>query len=98
MFGPASNYPSMQVPTFIDGTQPPMLLLYGNSDSAVKRANLEKVEQRIKQRGGCIRSVIYPEVDHSGLVGALSWWNLQSVPVLDDILTFFASCKPAAAE
>ncbi len=93
MFGPASNYPSMQVPTFIDGTQPPMLLLYGDKDSAVKYANLQKLEQRIKQRGGCVRSRIYPNADHTDLIGALSWWNRQRMPVVKDITTFFGVCR-----
>lgn len=91
MFGPPQNYPNMQVPTFIDGTQPPMLLLYGDRDKAVKRANLEKLEQRIMQRGGCVRSRIYPNADHTDLIGALSWWNRQRVPVVEDITTFFNS-------
>jgi acetyl esterase/lipase len=93
MFGPPEKYPSMQVITFIDGTQPPMLLLYGDKDAAVKYANLEKLEQRIKQRGGWIRSRIYPGINHTDLVGALSWWNAQKVPVVDDITKFFDSCR-----
>ncbi len=98
MFGPPSNYPSMQVPTFIDGTQPPMLLLYGDKDHAVKYANLQKLEQRIKQRGGCVRSRIYPNADHTDLIGALSWWNRQRVPVVEDITTFFGACRAAEVE
>jgi acetyl esterase/lipase len=98
MFGPASNYPSMQVPTFIDGTQPPMLLLYGNKDTAVKLANLERLEQRINQRGGCVRSRIYPNADHTDLIEALSWWNRQRVPVAEDITKFFGACRAAGVE
>ena len=93
MFGPPQKYPHMQVPTFIDGTQPPMLLLYGDRDTAVKRANLEKLEQRIMQRGGCVRSRIYPNTDHTDLIGALSWWNRQKIPVVEDITKFFDSCR-----
>ncbi|MDH4083048.1 MAG: alpha/beta hydrolase [Nitrospira sp.] len=92
MFGPPQNYPNMQVTTFIDGTQPPMLLLYGDQDRVVKYANLEKLVQRIKQQGGCVRSRVYHGADHTDLVGALSWWNPQSVPVVDDITKFFESC------
>lgn len=98
MFGPPQNYPNMQVTTFIDGTQPPMLLLYGNKDTAVKLANLEKLEQRIKQRGGCIRAHIYPDADHTDLIGALSWWNRQRVPVVEDITTFFGVCRAVGVE
>ena len=98
MFGPASNYPNMQAPTFIDGTQPPMLLLYGDNDTAVKPANLQKLEQRITQRGGCVRSRIYHGATHTDLVRALSWWTPRAAPVVDDIVTFFRSCHHAVAE
>lgn len=98
IFGPPQNYPNMQVTTFIDGTQPPMLLLYGNKDTAVKLANLEKLEQRIKQRGGCVRSRIYPNADHTNLIEALSWWNRQTVPVVEDITKFFGACRATGVE
>lgn len=98
MFGPPQNYPRMQVTTYIDGTQPPMLLLYGAKDTAVKRANLEKLERLITQRGGCVRSHIYPDADHTALLRALTWWTLQGIPVVDDIATFFASCRPVRTE
>ncbi len=98
MFGPPQNYPSMQVTTFIDGTQPPMLLLYGDKDRVVKYANMEKLEQRIQQRGGCVRSRIYPDTDHTDLIGALSWWNRQRVPVVENITAFFGACRAAGVE
>ena len=91
MFGPPSRYASMQVPTFIDGHQPPMLLLYGDKDTAVKYKNLERLEQRIKEQGGCVHSIIYPGVSHTGILGALSWANLQGAPVVRDIQQFFGS-------
>ncbi len=98
MFGPPNNYPNMQVTTFIDGTQPPMLLLYGDRDTAVKLANLEKLEHRITERGGCVQSIIYRGVDHTDLLGALTWWNPQHVSVIDDIERFFLSCRRTAAD
>ena len=91
MFGPPTNYPNMQVTTFIDGTQPPMLLLYGDADTKVRPSNLEKLQQRISERGGCVRSIVYHAVGHAGILGALSWLTPGSVPVLDDITTFFHS-------
>ncbi len=93
MFGPPSNYPNMQVTTFIDGTQPPMLLLYGDRDRAVKYANLEKLQHRITTRGGCVQSHIYHGADHTDLIGALSWWNPQHIAVIQDMITFFEGCE-----
>lgn len=98
MFGPPQNYPRMQVTTFIDGMQPPMLLLYGDKDTVVKRANLEKLEQRVMQKGGCVRSIIYHDVDHTNLLGALSWWPQRRASVIDDIERFFVSCRETAAK
>ncbi|OQW33648.1 MAG: hypothetical protein A4E19_03595 [Nitrospira sp. SG-bin1] len=91
MFGPPQNYPNMQATSFIDGTQPPMLLLYGDKDRAVKLSNLLKLEQRITHRGGCVQSRIYRGVDHTDLLGALSWWK-EDIPVIDDMIKFFDVC------
>lgn len=98
MFGPPENYPNMQVTTFIDGTQPPMLLLHGNRDRAVKYTNVEKLEQRIMERGGCVRSHLYHGANHKDLIGALSWLNPRHLPVVDDITKFFESCRETARE
>ncbi len=98
MFGPPENYPNMQVTTFIDGTQPPMLLLHGDKDRAVKYTNVEKLQQRIMERGGCVRSNLYNGANHKDLIGALSWLNPRHLPVADDITKFFESCSEIAGE
>jgi len=96
MFGPPSNYPNMQVTTFVDGAQPPMLLLYGDRDHTVKSYNLEKLQQRITTQSGCVRSRIYQGADHTDLIGALSWWNPRDIPVVQDMATFFEGCQQLA--
>jgi acetyl esterase/lipase len=92
LFGPPTNYPNMQVTTFIDGGQPPMLLLHGEADTRVKPYNLEKLRQRITEQGGCVRAITYPDVGHSGILAALSWLNPSSAPVVEDIVRFLHSC------
>lgn len=94
MFGPPQNYPNMQVTTFIDGQQPPMLLLYGDADRTVRFSNLEKLDQRIKQNGGLVQSRIYHDVGHTGLAAALTWFNLRGTPVLHDMTKFFQANAP----
>ena len=93
MFGPPERYPAMQVTTFIDGAQPPMLLLYGDADSAVKRYNLDRLEARIREKGGRVKSIVYPGVDHLWILGAVGWVNFRGPPVLGDMLAFFESVK-----
>ena len=75
IFGPPERYPAMQVTTFIDGTQPPMLLLYGDADTTVRRYNLDRLEAKIQEKGGAVNNIIYPGTDHLRIVGALGWLN-----------------------
>jgi len=93
MFGPPERYPAMQVTTFIDGTQPPMLLLYGDADTTVRRYNLDQLEAKIQEKGGAVKKIIYPGTDHLWIVGALGWLNWRGPPVAGDIAAFFASLK-----
>jgi acetyl esterase/lipase len=95
IFGPPENYPAMQVTTFIDGTQPPMLLLHGGSDTTVKRYNLDRLEAQIREKGGIVKTAVYPGVGHIWIAGALSRINFFGPPVLDDMLAFFNSIARA---
>lgn len=89
MFGPPAHYPAMQVPTFIDGKQPPMLLLYGGKDKVVGRINLDKLTTAIKKKGGRVQSKIYPDLDHIWIIGSLSWLGSDNNTVLEDMTSFF---------
>ena len=89
MFGPQGNYPFMRATTFIDGKQPPMLLLYGASDTTVNFSNLQNLHWAILSRGGTVKSVIYPDTDHVGILLGLSWLNSEDAPVVKDMTSFF---------
>ncbi len=89
IFGPPENFPKMAVGNFIDGNEPPMLLLYSNEDETVHIRNLEKLESAIKSKGGEVSSIIYPKGGHASTVAALSWANPDDLPVVEDIDTFF---------
>ncbi|PZP53291.1 MAG: esterase [Micavibrio aeruginosavorus] len=84
MFGPPSNYPQMQATTFVDGRQPPMLLLWGEKDQYVGKFNMDKLAERIRVNGGCVKTKIYPGVDHIWLLGDLSWLSNNKHGVLKD--------------
>lgn len=94
MFGPPENYPRMQVTTFIDGGQPPMLLLWGDGDEAVGRFNLERLQARIKEKGGVVESRVYAGVNHVWIVGALSWLGKGKAPVVQDMTDFLRGTQP----
>lgn len=91
MFGPPSNYPQIQATSFVDGRQPPMLLLWGSDDTAVGQFNMDRLAKKIADEGGVVETKIYPGVSHAWIVGALSWMGKNRVPVADDMDAFFAA-------
>jgi acetyl esterase/lipase len=72
IFGPPEQYELSQPVNFVDGTEPPLLLLHGSTDYIVYRRNSENLEQAIKDRGGCVKMVIYPGLGHARILVAFS--------------------------
>ena len=88
IFGPPENYPQMQVTTFIDGKEPPMLLLYGQDDDTVKSYNHEKLAATIRDKDGTVEVITYPGLSHIGLIGTFSILGPKS-NVVEDITQYF---------
>ena len=88
MFGPPERYPLMQVSTFIDGTQPPMLLLYGAKDTLVHMINIDRVKNAVDEEGGDLQVKIYSELDHVWMIGSLAWFGKNKSTVLQDMLDY----------
>lgn len=88
VFGPEEKYPDSQPINFVQGTEPPLLLLYGTDDVLVKSVNIESLSRKVKEAGGCVESHIYGNLDHVGLLGSLSLPLQNSEPVLSDIIHF----------
>lgn len=77
--------------TFVDGTEPPMLLLHGATDSTVDAANSRTLADRIRAVGGRVRHVEYPREGHIGLLLALAAPFQGNISVLDEINAFLGS-------
>ncbi len=88
LFGPVENYPISQPINYVDGNEPPLLLLYGNDDSVVFPHNIENLSEKVTQLGGEVEVHRYDGIDHPGLVGALSVPFRNRQPVFADILNF----------
>lgn len=89
MFGPPENYPLMQATTFINGKEPPMLLLWGAKDEAVWKRNIDLFSAKIRKEGGVVEVKIYPDLNHVGIISSLTWFLRSKAPVLDDVDNFF---------
>lgn len=88
LMGPPESWPATYPATHIDGTEPPLLLLHGGGDDTVSPRNSVTLAERIRARGGCAASRMYPGVGHVEIVVALSAPWLRRAPVLRDVTAF----------
>lgn len=89
IFGPPERYPQMTVTNFIEGNEPPMLLLWGADDELVGRRNLDLLNAKITQQGGHTETKIYPNVGHIDMVSQFIWFLPNKAPIEQDIAKFF---------
>lgn len=88
IFGPPERYDLMRATTFINGDEPPMLLLYGEDDNTVAPYNHQRLARRIKEEGGRVDVITYPGLGHIGIIATFSGLGPDS-PVVDDMVGFF---------
>jgi len=87
IFNGAENFPAMQAGNFVDGDEPPMVLLHGEEDNTVNRINVRTLSEALEQVGICHQKRIYPEVGHIGMIGAFTW-AYESEPIVSDVEAF----------
>jgi len=90
VFGPEDRYGDSQPINFVDGMEPPLLLLYGNDDSQVKPRNIVTLAKKVRASGGSVETHFYEGVDHAEIIAALSIPLRSSNSVIDDIFSFVA--------
>ena len=82
------TYEESQPSYFVDGSEPPMLLLYGKDDEKVHLSNINKMRTAIEDNNGEVKAFLYENVDHSEIVGALSIPLRKRFGVVGDIVNF----------
>ncbi len=88
VFGPKERYLASQPINFVDGTEPPLLLLYGKNDEVVFPRNINNLTAKVKQLGGQVDAMVYENIDHFSILAALSIPYQQKQPILNDIVQF----------
>jgi acetyl esterase/lipase len=74
---------------FVDGHAPPLLLVHGLNDTTVGPENSTRLAERIRQAGGDVRTIFYPDRAHVGVVLSLAWPFRWLAPTLRDTTAFF---------
>jgi len=96
MFGHAPSEQHRGQPIdFVDGDEPPMLLLHGLADKEVEVHNSTSLADAMKAHGEPVTLKLYPGMGHSGLLFALSAPLQAKKPVLDDVVSFIRQAPPA---
>ncbi len=88
VFAPVDDGPASQPVTYVDGRNPPLLLLAGDADATVRPANTRSLAARVAAAGGAVQSRIYPGVGHIGIVTTFAPLFSRRGPVLDDVWRF----------
>ena len=88
IFGPPATLANTQPITFVDGRNPPMLLVTDDEDVVVEPRNTYNLAARIKERGGPVETRTYSHLSHRLLIGVVSVPLGFLAPVLDDVTGF----------
>lgn len=89
IFKPESNYPKMKAMNFVDGSEPPMILMHGMSDKVVSVLNKDTLLDKLDQAGVKNQNIEYLGVSHVGILLKLHPWFDSKHLVADDIDAFF---------
>lgn len=89
IFGPESNFPAMQTRSYVDGDEPPMLLLHGGKDDTVGVRNQEVLYEMLQQTGSKSIAKVYPDVGHIKILMSLTPPFNGKISSLDDMDKFF---------
>jgi acetyl esterase/lipase len=88
VFGPEHKYAASQPINFVDGSEPPSLLLYGKQDRTVYPRSIKNLAAKINQQGGKVEVHLYEDIDHYSILAALSIPYQNQLAILNDIIGF----------
>lgn len=88
IFAPPAQYAQTQPINHVDGHNPPMLLLHGRNDTSVFVKNTVNLAGKIREAGGPVEVVIYPEMSHPWMVATLSTLLQSQSTVMADVARF----------
>ena len=88
IFGPPERYPDSQPVNFVDGDEPPFLLLHGSDDDLVRPRNSVSLANRLQAVHEPCELRIYPGIGHIRILAAMDLSYGGLAPTLDDVKAF----------
>lgn len=93
VFGAESEWPASQPIRFVDGDEPPFLLLQGSGDRIVEPRNAAAMASALRAQDVSVTYTVYPHVGHFRILAGIRYPWLA--PTLEDVLAFIARTPPA---
>ena len=94
LMGPREGWPDTQPINFVDAQDPPALLMHGERDDIALPGNRTRMAAAIQKAGGRGEAVLYPELDHSGILVALAKPFRWLAPVRDAADAYMRGVTP----
>lgn len=91
IFGPPADYPETQPINFVDGGNPPVLLMHGKDDQRVETLDTRLLTKKIQAAGGPVTMKLYEDTGHVWMIASLAWPLRPFSNVLEDIAVFIES-------
>lgn len=89
VFGPEPEWPASQPIRFVDGDEPPFLLLQGTGDRIVDPRNSRVMAARLKEVGVPVTYKTYAGIGHFRILAGIRYTSLA--PTLGDVVEFLRS-------
>ncbi|MBY0532875.1 MAG: alpha/beta hydrolase [Xanthobacteraceae bacterium] len=88
IFGPEEARPKTQPIHYVNGDEPPLLLLRPANDTVVDPGNSARLAKRIEEKGGKATLKTYDRVGHLSIIGTLSPLLSFLAPTKNDFVDF----------
>lgn len=88
LFGPPEQFDRTQPVVWADGRNPPLLLVHGENDNNIFVSNTRSLAQRVKNSGGPVTTLIYPELSHEMIIECFSSTYRNRADVLNNVVDF----------
>ncbi|GJL82453.1 MAG: carboxylesterase [marine bacterium B5-7] len=88
IFSTADTPEATQPITYIDGDEPPLLLITGKADHVVDPGNSQRLADKMTSRGGEARTIFYPNIGHSRILISIADPLTFIAPTRKDIIEF----------
>ena len=88
IFGPVADHPQSQPVTYVDGDEPPFLLLHGTGDHTVWLRNSERLAAKLEAAHVPVELKEYDGIGHVRILAAMSNPDSKATPTLQDVVEF----------